>query len=283
MEGGIAPCAIGSRTRSLADSNCVSHLRRTVRHGHPICPDSHRQHVCWCYAGNRWLTQLADFRPRQRSQAPSPLSASCDFLLRRRSTANLCAALFAGCGPARGPGIEPGVGFRPLSRNGEKCSIRFHSSVVAGLSRLSFGLFPDVTLLWSFAWSHESVVHLSTGGPRGTRTRRCTAFEAAASTNSASGPGARLSGLSFGLFRTSCGQETHPPALTFLARILSVPRSPLLTRLFPFTPACPSHPGGPLVRGGRKNGFNHGLPTVRGEVLSPALIACAASGEEGGT
>ena len=76
----------------------------------------------------------------------------------------------------------------------------------------------------------------------------------------------------------SCGQETHPPALFFLARILSVPRSPLRTRLFPFTPACPSHPGGSLVRGGRKNGFNHGLPTVRREGLSPALIANAASG-----
>ena len=60
-------------------------------------------------------------------------------------------------------------------------------------------------------------------------------------------------------------------------------RSPMRTRIFPLSPACPSHPGGPLVRGGRKNGFNHGLPTVRGEVLSPALIACAASGEGGGT
>ena len=94
---------------------------------------------------------------------------------------------------------------------------------------------------------------------------------------------ARLSGLSIGLFRLSCGQETHPPALTFLAWILSVPRSPMRTRLFPLSPACPSHPGGPLVRGGRKNGFNHGLPTVRGEVLSPALIPCGTSGEEGGT
>lgn len=29
-----------------------------------LAPDSHRRHVCRCYAGNRWLTQLADFRPR---------------------------------------------------------------------------------------------------------------------------------------------------------------------------------------------------------------------------
>ena len=29
-----------------------------------LAPDSHGRHVCRCYAGNRWLTQLADFRPR---------------------------------------------------------------------------------------------------------------------------------------------------------------------------------------------------------------------------
>lgn len=115
---GVEP--VGSRTRtafhafagpSRVDSivpNCGSKESASpANFGLIICrsiallaPDSHRRHVCRCYAGNRWLTQLADFRPRQRPEAPYPLSASCGFLLRRKSTANLCAELFAGCHPA---------------------------------------------------------------------------------------------------------------------------------------------------------------------------------------
>ena len=88
---------------------------------------------------------------------------------------------------------------------------------------------------------------------------------------------------SFGLFRTSCGQETHPPALFFLAWILSVPRSPMRTRLFPLAPACPSHPGGSLISGGTKKEFNHGYLTVQGEALPLALIPCGTSGAGSGT
>ena len=85
---------------------------------------------------------------------------------------------------------------------------------------------------------------------------------------------ARLSGLSSGLFRTSCGQETHPPALFFLAWFLSVPRSPMLTRLFPLAPACPSHPGGSLVSRGRKAEFTTVI-SPSGERIYPRLLYLA--------